>query len=101
MKKTNLKVVATAAALCALLVGGGTVLAMGNTGGNQLQQDAQGEISEQQAKEAVLAHAGIAESDVTRWKIQLDREDGIPVYDVDFTTATHDYDYDVNRKWHR
>ncbi len=97
MKKTNLKVVATAAALCALLVGGGTVLAMGNTGGNQLQQDAQGEISEQQAKEAVLAHAGIAESDVTRWKIQLDREDGIPVYDVDFTTATHDYDYDVNR----
>ena len=75
MKKTNLKVVATAAALCALLVGGGTVLAMGNTGGNQLQQDAQGEISEQQAKEAVLAHAGIAESRIFN-KIRRNRHQG-------------------------
>ncbi|MGT2910645.1 PepSY domain-containing protein [Streptococcus cameli] len=55
-------------------------------------------ISEEQAKEAALKHAGLAESAVSQLTIQLDMENGQQVYEVDFndTTAGLDYDYTID-----
>ncbi len=46
------------------------------------------------AKAAALAHAGV--TDVTELKSDLDFEDGIMVYEVDFEVNGVEYEYDIN-----
>ena len=53
-------------------------------------------IGEEAAKQAALAHAGVAESDITRYEIELDMERGVMVYDVEFDASGIEYDYDIN-----
>ena len=53
-------------------------------------------IGKDAAKEAALAHAGVEESAVTHFEIELDMELGVMVYDVEFDAAGTEYDYDVN-----
>lgn len=48
------------------------------------------------AKKKALADAGLSASDVTYTKGQLDYEDGVQVYDIEFYTATKAYDYEVH-----
>ncbi len=48
------------------------------------------------AKNAALADAGLAESDVTFTKTRLDTEDGFAVYEIDFYTADSEYEYEIN-----
>ncbi|MCM1118179.1 MAG: PepSY domain-containing protein [bacterium] len=44
----------------------------------------------------VLANAGLAEEDVRFVRFQLDLEDGISEYDIEFISADAQYDYTVN-----
>ena len=53
-------------------------------------------IGEDQAKQAAYTHAGITEADVLHVKAKIDREHGVVVYEIEFRTATHEYDYDIN-----
>lgn len=53
-------------------------------------------ISEEAAKQAAYTHAGITEADVLHVKAKIDREHGVVVYEIEFRTATHEYDYDIN-----
>lgn len=53
-------------------------------------------LSENQALQLAYQHAGINEDDIVTKKIHRDRENGIHCYEVDFTTASHSYDYDIN-----
>ena len=53
-------------------------------------------IGEAKAKEIALSHAGLSETDVTIQKIKLDYDDGMVEYDVEFFTATQEYDYNIN-----
>lgn len=53
-------------------------------------------ISEEDAKQAAFTHAGVAETDVSHVKAKIDREHGVVVYEIDFRTTTHEYDYDIN-----
>ncbi|MCD8376547.1 MAG: PepSY domain-containing protein, partial [Oscillospiraceae bacterium] len=46
------------------------------------------------AQEAALAHAGLTASQVTKLKVELDREDG--VYEVDFKYNGMEYEYEIN-----
>lgn len=63
----------------------------------QSQQSSQsGQATLDTAKAAALADAGLAETDVTFTKTQLDRDDGIDVYDVEFYTADAKYEYEIN-----
>lgn len=55
-------------------------------------------IGEEKAKQAALAHAGLAEQDVTIHKLKLDFEDGQVEYEVEFFTSTREYEYDINAK---
>ncbi|MCD8382454.1 MAG: PepSY domain-containing protein [Clostridiales bacterium] len=53
-------------------------------------------IGEDAAKEAALADAGFAESEVTGLRAKLDVEDGVTIYEVEFYQGGNEYDYDVN-----
>ena len=57
-----------------------------------------GFIGRETAIKAALAHAKLNESDVRRLKCELDREDGVMVYEVDFKKDGFEYDYDIDAK---
>ena len=48
------------------------------------------------AKDKALADAGQNSADVTYTKAELDYEDGIPVYEIEFYTADYKYEYEIN-----
>ncbi|WP_124101363.1 PepSY domain-containing protein [Ruminococcus sp. Marseille-P6503] len=53
-------------------------------------------ISENEAKSAALADAGLTENDVTFIKVKLDTDDFIKTYDIEFYTSDTEYDYEIN-----
>ena len=55
-------------------------------------------ITAEEAKNAALAHAGIAESGVAQLEIEFDSEDGLMVYEVEFYAGGTEYDYDINAR---
>ena len=48
------------------------------------------------AKAAALADAGFSAADVTFTKTKEDMDDGMPVYDIEFYTASAQYDYEIS-----
>ncbi len=64
-----------------------------NTGGQS--GASQGDIGEEAAKSAALAHAGKSADQVTGMKVKLDWEDGERVYEVEFWVQSTEYDYEV------
>ena len=53
-------------------------------------------ISEEKAKEIALDHAGYEESEVRFVKAELDRDDLIVHYDVEFVAGDFEYEYEIN-----
>lgn len=53
-------------------------------------------IGEDAAKAAALADAGLAEGDVTELEAELDLDDAVVHYDVDFKSGGMEYDYDID-----
>ncbi len=53
-------------------------------------------ISREKALETAYAHAGVKAEDVKRPEIELDMERGVYVYEIEFKTATLEYDYTIN-----
>lgn len=56
----------------------------------------QNKISKAEAKAAALKHAGVAEANANFIKVELDRDDGIIKYEVDFKAGGYEYDYEIN-----
>lgn len=56
------------------------------------------QITAEEAKAIALAHAGVAEADVTIVKVELDRDDGRNEYEVDFRRDNVKYEYDIDAK---
>lgn len=54
------------------------------------------QIGVEAAKNKALADAGLSASSVTFTKAKLDYDDRIAVYDVEFYTSTHEYEYEIN-----
>lgn len=52
-------------------------------------------IGDQAAIDIALKDAGFAASDVTELKCELDRDDAVVHYDVDFKNGGKEYDYDI------
>ena len=52
-------------------------------------------IGEQEALAIALDNAGVPSSDASRVKIERDRDNGIPLYDIEFETGYGDYDFQV------
>ena len=53
-------------------------------------------IGAEKAKEIAFAHAGVAASDVGFSKAELDFDDGRIGYEVDFSSGTVEYEYEVD-----
>ncbi len=54
------------------------------------------DMNEDAAREIALAHAGVSAADVPRIKVELDREKGIFVYEVEFRAGADEYEYDIH-----
>lgn len=66
------------------------------SGNEQPPQENADQITLEAAKEIAAADAGVSVSEVTYTKAKLDREDGVLVYEIEFCTATHKYEYEIN-----
>lgn len=53
-------------------------------------------IGQDEAKAIALAHAGVSESDATRLKVELDRDDGRMEYEVEFDVGRTEYSYEID-----
>lgn len=55
-------------------------------------------ITADEAKQAALKHAGINAADAKFAKTELDRDDAIPHYEIEFRVGRIEYEYEVNAK---
>lgn len=53
-------------------------------------------ISAKEAKAIALGHAGLAETDIRHYRIELDRERKTLVYEIDFDAGKNEYEYEIN-----
>lgn len=53
-------------------------------------------ITEAEAKQIALDHAGVSESETERMRVKLGRDDGVQEYEVTFYVGNREYDYDIN-----
>lgn len=53
-------------------------------------------IGNDAAKQAALTHAGVAEADIRGFEIDMDLENGVMVYEIEFETVEYEYEYDIN-----
>ncbi len=60
------------------------------------EQAAANRITLDAAKAKALADAGVTTSGVTYTQAKLDYDDGIALYDIEFYTSTHEYEYEIN-----
>ena len=58
--------------------------------------DVSGRITEADAKQIALDHAGVSESETERMRVKLGRDDGVQEYEVNFYVGNREYDYDIN-----
>ena len=54
------------------------------------------DIGHAKAKSIALNHAGVSENEAYDMDIELDNEDGILVYEVEFKSGNMEYDYEIN-----
>lgn len=62
----------------------------------QSSQPASTQLTVEAAKSAALADAGLSASAVTFTKAAQDYENGVLVYELEFYTSTHEYEYEIN-----
>lgn len=52
-------------------------------------------ITEEEAKAIALKDAGVNEADIVYERVEIDTEQGTKVYEVEFNTASNEYDYEI------
>ncbi|MDE6455865.1 MAG: PepSY domain-containing protein, partial [Dysosmobacter sp.] len=65
----------------------------GTSGG---AQGSAGLISEDDAKAAALSHAGVSAQDADYIRWELDRDDGVQLYEIEFTVGRVEYEYEID-----
>lgn len=60
------------------------------------QAVAQPKVTKDEAKAAVLKHAGLKENDISRFKAELDKERNGLVYEIEFDAGKYEYEYEVS-----
>ncbi len=53
-------------------------------------------VTKEEAKSVALAHAGLSDTDIRHYRIELDRERKILVYEIEFDAGKFEYEYEVN-----
>ena len=67
-----------------------------NNGNNSKSMNLMAGITANDAKEAALKHAGLSESQISDVDVDLDRDNGKLIYEVDFNSDDTEYDYDID-----
>ena len=44
----------------------------------------------------VLKHANVSSAEVTNWDCELDTDDGVTIFEIEFKAGGYEYDYEVN-----
>ena len=68
------------------------------TTGKSTTSTSKGYIGADKAKSIALKHAALSASKVRGLKAELDKDDGIMVYEVEFRYGNYEYDYEINAK---
>lgn len=53
-------------------------------------------IGREKALKAALTHAGVSEADIAFYKMDMDVENGVMVYEIDFYCGGYEYEYDID-----
>ena len=53
-------------------------------------------LTQAEAEQVTLDHAGLKETEITLRKIHMETENGIKVYDIEFYTSTMEYEYEID-----
>ena len=67
-----------------------------NSSGPSQSSGGQDRVTLEGAKRTALSDAGVAAADAHYTRARLGREDGVTVYEIEFYTATHEYEYKIN-----
>lgn len=67
-----------------------------STPGPTQQPSGQGYMDLEAAKAAALSDAGVDASQAMFTRTRMEREDGVTVYELEFRTSTHEYEYEIN-----
>lgn len=62
----------------------------------QLNKDGRSQISAEQAEQAALTHAGVTVAEARFKRTELELDDGVYKYDVEFYVGTTEYDYEID-----
>lgn len=74
----------------------GTQTALGNQTAPETLPEQDGRISMDAAKAAALEDAGFVEAEVVFSKTELDYEDGVEIYEIEFCTGRTKYEYEID-----
>lgn len=94
MKQNRIKVLGTVMVTAIVLSMGCGI--SGNTTTQNSGANTASDIGQEEAKKIAFEDAGVQESDTTRLKIERDQDDGVLQYDVKFSVAKKEYDYEIN-----
>lgn len=75
-----------------------TVIVVETQNPSQTETLPQDVISQQEAIDIALKKAGLSENEIIGLWAELDHDDGILKYEVDFSDGKYDYDCDINAK---
>ena len=53
-------------------------------------------IGKDKAKSIALKHAGFSAGDVTGLQVEYDKDDGVPIYEVEFDHGRKEYSYEIH-----
>lgn len=104
--KTNRKLkIALIAAVAVIVIAGAVFAVSAAKGGNDKKSDAeinsqqqipQDVIGEEAALEIAVKEAGVKESEVTNSYVELEADDGIAKYEVEFYTGNTEYTFEID-----
>ncbi len=75
-----------------------TVIVVETQNPSQTETLPQDVISQQEAIDIALKKAGLSENEIIGLWAELDQDDGVLKYEVDFSDGKYDYDCDINAK---
>ena len=53
-------------------------------------------LSPEEAQTIALNHAGLSSGDVRELQVEYDKDDGVPVYEVEFESGNREYSYEIH-----
>ena len=65
-------------------------------GGSSISNTATPSVTKESAKAIALAAAGVTEGEIREYEIELDRDNGVLHYDVEFKVGNVEYEYEID-----